>query len=102
MEIIIGLIVGIACGIFILGDAKKRGMSAGWSVLGFLFGLIGLIIYIVARKPISESSNINNNNDFDHNQSIDQQVDIPLICPNCKNLNPKKIRLCEWCGGQML
>ena len=101
MEIIIGLIVGIACGIFILGDAKKRGMSAGWSVLGFLFGLIGLIIYIVARKPISESSNLNNNNNFEFNQSVNQQVDIPGICPHCKNLNAKKIRLCEWCGGQI-
>ena len=30
MEIIIGLIVGVACGIFIIGDAKKRNMSGAW------------------------------------------------------------------------
>lgn len=102
MEIIIGLIIGIVCGIFIIGDVKKRNMSASWSLLGFLFGLIGLLIYIFARKPIAEQV-IGENNTYSGNfsQTSDQKVIIPDTCPQCKNPNTKRIRLCEWCGGQI-
>ena len=31
----------------------------------------------------------------------DDSIEIPDKCPNCKNPNTKKIRLCEWCGGQI-
>ncbi len=27
--------------------------------------------------------------------------EIPAVCPNCKNPNSKRERLCEWCGGQI-
>ena len=30
------------------------------------------------------------------------QVIIPETCPHCKNPNTKRIRLCEWCGNQIL
>jgi hypothetical protein len=29
-------------------------------------------------------------------------VNIPDKCPHCKNPNTKKIRLCEWCGNQII
>jgi hypothetical protein len=29
-------------------------------------------------------------------------VNIPDVCPHCKNPNTKKIRLCEWCGNQII
>jgi hypothetical protein len=29
-------------------------------------------------------------------------VEIPINCPHCKNPNTKKIRLCEWCGYQII
>jgi len=102
MEIIIGLIVGVACGIFIIGDAKKRNMSGAWSLLGFLLGLIGLLIYIIARKPISNQSTTNHNMQYNNlSQVSNQQPNIPDICPHCKNPNTKRIRLCEWCGSQI-
>ena len=27
---------------------------------------------------------------------------IPDTCPHCKSPNSKKIRLCEWCGNQII
>ena len=30
------------------------------------------------------------------------QVIIPETCPHCKNPNTKRIRLCEWCGNQII
>jgi hypothetical protein len=30
------------------------------------------------------------------------QVIIPDTCPHCKNPNTKRIRLCEWCGNQIV
>jgi hypothetical protein len=31
-----------------------------------------------------------------------QELIIPDNCPHCKNPNTKKIRLCEWCGNQIV
>jgi hypothetical protein len=109
MVLIIQIIVGILCGIFIIGDAKKRNMSAGWSLLGFLFNLIGLVIYIIARKPIGSvplknDSLQNNNVPQSYNSPIltsKESQSIPDNCPHCKNPNTKRIRLCEWCGNQI-
>ena len=102
MEIIIGLIVVIGCGLFIISDAKKRNMSTGWSLLGFLLGLIGLLIYIIARKPIGGQAVINNStNNNNYSQISNNVVNIPDTCPHCKNPNTKRIRLCEWCGSQI-
>ena len=30
------------------------------------------------------------------------QFIIPETCPHCKNPNTKRIRLCEWCGNQIV
>ena len=30
------------------------------------------------------------------------ESEIPANCPHCKNPNTKKIRLCEWCGNQIV
>lgn len=70
---------------FIFKDIKKRGMNQFWILLFFL-GLMGLIIYFIVRKPVL--SNIS--------------IKIPETCPHCKNPNNKKIRLCEWCGNQII
>ena len=39
---------------------------------------------------------------FIPNQNITQSITIPDICPHCKNPNTKHIRLCEWCGSQII
>jgi hypothetical protein len=30
-----------------------------------------------------------------------ESIKIPETCPQCKNPNSKRIRLCEWCGSQI-
>lgn len=106
IQIVVGLIVGVFTTIFIVNDVKKRGMSQGWAVLGFFLGLIGLVIYLIARKPVLTIQNTNQQF-VQKTPTINSQPNIPSliipeICPHCKNPNTKKIRLCEWCGNQII
>jgi hypothetical protein len=121
LYIFIASIFPIGVTIFILIDTKKRNMSLVWVILlgiigliglvifesiaiSSLIGSIGLIIYLIARKPVSVN-NINKpiiqNPQILPNQNIDQEIIIPDTCPHCKSPNTKKIRLCEWCGNQI-
>jgi Na+/melibiose symporter-like transporter len=105
-EILLGLIIGVFTTIFIINDAKKRGMSQAWGAIGFFLGLIGLIIYLIARKPILQVPASNQfygqtESSINFQNSI-QDLKIPDSCPHCKNPNTKKIRLCEWCGNQII
>jgi hypothetical protein len=108
-QLVLSLIVGLLCAGYIFSDAKKRGMSSAWALLGFLIGIFGLIIYLIARKKTKTSQDdlttINNSqvNTSTAFESIRQSTEliIPDHCPQCKNPNTKKIRLCEWCGNQI-
>jgi hypothetical protein len=35
------------------------------------------------------------------NNSTREAINVPDFCPLCKSPNPKKIRLCEWCGNHI-
>jgi aspartyl aminopeptidase len=60
-----------------------------------LLSIIGIVIYkILIKKRVSSKTEIN--------KSLDNIIDIPEACPHCKNQNTKKIRLCEWCGNQII
>jgi hypothetical protein len=98
---IIPLFIGIACIIYIRTDARKRNMSLVWALLGF-FNLIGLIIYLIVRKPLVNKQHINSDLLFQDKHLPNDVLTIPDTCPHCKNPNTKKIRLCEWCGGQIV
>jgi hypothetical protein len=104
LQILIAIIFTIGVAIFIVIDTKKRNMSQAWAILGII-GLIGLVIYLIARKPLLVN-NINQpiiqNTPILPNQNIGQEIIIPDTCPHCKNPNTKKIRLCEWCGNQII
>jgi len=104
MEVVVSLLIMVFVMIFIAKDSKKRGMSQGWVLIG-LFNIIGLVIYLIARKPIS----VNNNSEQtaqnilnSPEQTATENISIPEICPQCKNPNTKRIRLCEWCGNQII
>jgi hypothetical protein len=61
----------------------------------FLLSIIGIVIYkFLIKKRVSSKSEIN--------KSLDNIINIPDNCPLCKNQNTKKIRLCEWCGNQII
>ena len=105
LSLIIFSIIGVISGVYVFNDCKKRNMSFFWSIPVFfpLYGLIILIIYFFLRKPIfayqetktPEKTNLNTNPEL--NIRI-----IPETCPHCKSPNTKKIRLCEWCGNQIV
>lgn len=97
---VVGILTAIITITFIAIDAPKRSMSGLWALVG-LFGLIGLVIYLVARKPINQSQD-QGFTTVNKPQTNEPIVLIPDTCPHCKNPNTKKIRLCEWCGNQIV
>ncbi|HEY0593710.1 MAG TPA: PLDc N-terminal domain-containing protein [Thermoanaerobaculia bacterium] len=46
--------ISIAIAIWIYRDAKERNISSAalWAILGFLFSILGLVIYLIARKNL--------------------------------------------------
>ena len=65
--------------------------------------MIRSIIYFLMRKPkqiLSESKDAKQNINISAKQNS-PVLNIPDICPHCKNPNSKRIRLCEWCGNQI-
>ena len=50
--IIIWFIIAIAAGVWIYRDAESRGMGGAlWLVVALVTGIIGLVIYLIVRKP---------------------------------------------------
>ena len=46
-------LIWLVVGIFVYKDAESRGMSGiAWLLVAFLFGLIGIIIYLVVRGDL--------------------------------------------------
>lgn len=47
----IAIIIGIIMTVWVYKDAKKRNANAAlWAILTFIFGLLGLIIYLLAGR----------------------------------------------------
>jgi len=66
---------------------------------------MGLARYLIARKPLVKFTNGQNKvkeNSHSTNRNNSQEIIIPDVCPHCKSPNSKKIRLCEWCGNQIV
>ncbi|MEI7487364.1 MAG: hypothetical protein WCJ72_08130 [Chryseobacterium sp.] len=73
-----------------------------------LLGVIGWVIYLIARKPKIDIKNIQNTS-ISYNTSINNEkiaettkLIIPETCPNCHNPNTRHTRLCEWRGSQII
>lgn len=66
----------------------------------FLFLIIGFLIYrfFKIKKGIQKELTTN----ITLQKSLEEVINIPDSCPHCKNPNTKKIRLCEWCGNQII
>jgi hypothetical protein len=83
-----------------------RAADRGDVLLAFIpiIGWLG----ILGRNNISNNSQAKeilefiSNNYLLNTSSNSNDIKIPAICPNCKNPNIKKIRLCEWCGNQII
>lgn len=54
------LLVALLIGFYVYGDAQKRGHDSPilWGLIGFLFSVIGLIVWVILR-PEGESYQLN-------------------------------------------
>jgi hypothetical protein len=50
------LVLSIGIALWIFRDAKERGIQSAplWAILGFFFNVLGLVIYLIARKNMSQ------------------------------------------------
>lgn len=76
-------------------------------ILAFIIGLtvVGFFLLLIAFNINPLAKEIANSiaNNINKTQPILNSVEsIPETCPHCKNPNSKQIRICEWCGGQII
>lgn len=52
LMIVIWLIIGLVCAIFVYRDAKQtKGVNAiGWAIVSFLLAFIGVLIYLLLKN----------------------------------------------------
>jgi hypothetical protein len=68
--------------------------------------VVSILLFLLYRwKKIFRKNNeikqeVSNNIEKKKNEEV--IVNIPDVCPHCKNPNTKKVRLCEWCGNQIV
>ena len=69
-----------------------------------LLTIIGIVLASIANQTNPVAKEIANSiaNDVNGtNTGNNSDSSLPDTCPHCKNPNNKRIRLCEWCGGQI-
>lgn len=84
--------------------------NSGWYQLIPFYGLFllfqdgdrGSNIYGENPKDILVQNNQSNQSTPQFQEQVNVNISIPDTCPHCKNPNSKKIRLCEWCGNQIV
>ncbi|RLF63458.1 MAG: hypothetical protein DRN33_04105 [Thermoplasmata archaeon] len=86
---VILFIIWIAIGVWMYRDAEKRGKSGAlWLIIGLLFGIIGLIIWLIVRPP--EPS-------FYEKKAAGEEKK-ERICPSCGRSIPFDAKVCPYCG----
>jgi len=86
---VVMFIIWIAIGIWMYKDAEKRGKSGAlWLIIGLLFGIIGLIIWVLVRPPEASF--------YEKKEAEKQQQD--RNCPECGRAIPMDANVCPYCG----
>ena len=86
IQIIVWFVIAIALAVWVYRDAESRGMGGAlWLIITLIAGIIGLIIYVVVRKPKIGTS--------------PATTGLPTkICPNCGKEIPADSKVCSYCG----
>ena len=82
-------------------------MSSLWGPLNILIILLIIILLIYLQRKLNS---VKNNNILAKHSEFSEKTEQPATenivildtCPHCKNPNTKRIRLCEWCGNQII
>lgn len=104
---IIGIVFLVLCiFIFIVSEGELREIGIIYPIALILsIGSFLLSYRYKKREGLSAplaSQSTENIPIIDTMASNNSQVIIPDTCPHCKNPNTKRIRLCEWCGNQIV
>jgi MFS family permease len=88
---IIMFIIWIAIGIWMYKDAEKRGKSGAlWLIIGLLFGIIGLIVWLIVRPPEPSF--------YEKKAAQPQPQQQDRNCPECGRNIPMDANVCPYCG----
>ena len=83
----------------LLPSEKSIMIILQFSIIVFIsLWLISFFIEGNSKNNIAE----NDINLSDMSSVNNDRIELPNTCPNCKNPNTRKTRLCEWCGGQIV
>jgi uncharacterized membrane protein YhaH (DUF805 family) len=90
--------------LFLIASGTKRSHDIGDS--GILQIALPIYIWILLFKNSEKVDNIYGAYIFSEIKVRDNKNNIETlvseICPNCKNPNTQNLRICEWCGNQIL
>ena len=96
--------ISITLALFLIASGTKRSHDIGDS--GMLQIALPFYIWVLLFKNSEKSDNIygayilSDINTIDNSNNIETLVS--EICPNCKNPNTHNLKICEWCGNQIV
>lgn len=97
-------ILNIPLALFLIASGTKRSHDIGDS--GILQITLPIYIWILLFKNSEKADNIYGAYIFSDIKISDNQNNIETlfseICPNCKNPNTQNLKICEWCGNQIV
>ena len=57
LPVIVWFVIAVAVGVWVYRDAESRNMNgAMWLIIGFILGIIGLVVYVIVRKPKADKA----------------------------------------------
>lgn len=95
--IIVWILFGLACGKI----AGNKGYESGWYILGFLFGIIALLIVLCLPDNYAPSYSSSPKKVIHNTSGHNESRVIVWKCPKCGNGNTKFDRFCPKCGEEM-
>ena len=96
--------ISMTLALFLIASGTKRSHDIGDS--GMLQIALPFYIWVLLFKNSEKSDNIygayilSDINTIDNPNKIETLVS--EICPNCKNPNTHNLKICEWCGNQIV
>ena len=93
--IVVSLVIGAACAFAAYNLAEKKGRNPGaWAAVGFLFGLIGLLVLVCMPSRDTES--------YIAAGSYTPSAERPMrSCPYCVARIEADAAACSYCGRNL-